>query len=123
MTNQELRQKSLELCWAIEELPASEQQTKISLMASELSSQLARQLEHMEELNKVVDVLDVNINKLKELISEDSEIQDLSNVIKDYYSRDIINPPLYKEFINFYKNWKEYPDKLLEFCVKKLKEE
>lgn len=37
MTNEEIKQKSSELCWAIEELPASEQQTKVSLMASELS--------------------------------------------------------------------------------------
>ena len=32
--------QALELCWEIEKLPASEQQTKISVMASKLRSRL-----------------------------------------------------------------------------------
>ena len=36
ITKKEIPQKALELCWEIEKLPASEQQTKISIMASEL---------------------------------------------------------------------------------------
>lgn len=35
-----LRQEALELCWEIEKLPASEQQTKISVMASALRRRL-----------------------------------------------------------------------------------
>ncbi len=35
-------QKSLELCWEIEKLPASELQTKVSLMASEIYQQLRK---------------------------------------------------------------------------------
>jgi hypothetical protein len=35
-----IAQKALELCWEIEKLPASEQQTKVSVMASELRQAL-----------------------------------------------------------------------------------
>lgn len=36
----EARQAAMELCWEIEKLPASEQQTKVSIQASDLVRQL-----------------------------------------------------------------------------------
>lgn len=36
-----IKQKTLELCWKIEALPASEAQTEISIMASDLYSEIA----------------------------------------------------------------------------------
>lgn len=36
----EISKKALELCWEIEKLPASEQQTKISQMANELRKEI-----------------------------------------------------------------------------------
>lgn len=36
-----IKQKMLELCWKIEALPASEAQTEISIMASDLYSEIA----------------------------------------------------------------------------------
>lgn len=41
---EQIRQKALDLSWAIEKLPASELQTEISLMASDLYSELDRRL-------------------------------------------------------------------------------
>jgi len=42
MMEEELTKKALELCYAIEELPASEQQTKIAVMASDLHGRLEK---------------------------------------------------------------------------------
>lgn len=60
-----LQQECLELCWEIEKLPASELQTKISLMASELSQKLynlsnSLKYEHLErnDLLNSVDIKD-----------------------------------------------------------------
>jgi len=39
---EELKEKALQLCYAIEDLPASEQQTKISIMASDLHGLLEK---------------------------------------------------------------------------------
>jgi hypothetical protein len=44
----DIRQKALELCWEIEKLPASEQQTKISIMASDLLAAITKQDEYLE---------------------------------------------------------------------------
>lgn len=34
--------------------------------------------------------------------------------------RSVASHPIYEEFIKYYKGWKEYPDKLLVFCIEEL---
>lgn len=46
-----IHQKSLELCWEIEKLPASELQTKVSIMASELSREVNDLFRHVRAIN------------------------------------------------------------------------
>lgn len=70
-TIEELSQQSLELCWAIEELPASEQQTAISIKASALcgairelrDSNLTAKLEAFEELRRAINSF-VEVDKM-----------------------------------------------------------
>lgn len=42
----QIKQKALELCWKIETLPASELQTEVSIMASELYSEIELCIKH-----------------------------------------------------------------------------
>jgi DNA repair exonuclease SbcCD ATPase subunit len=58
----QIKQKALELCWKIEALPASEQQTEISVMASELKSEVERLQEVNEQLSQGLQNLNI-INK------------------------------------------------------------
>ena len=45
---EELRRELIELCWEIEKFPAGEQQTKVSLMASNLLQKLSKQVTEEE---------------------------------------------------------------------------
>jgi len=54
----QIKQKALELCWKIETLPASELQTEISIMASDLHSEIKQLNEGLEEISKLADTAD-----------------------------------------------------------------
>lgn len=58
---EDLKEKALQLCYAIEDLPASEQQTKISIMASDLHGLLEKlvslqkvEIEQQENFMKIL---------------------------------------------------------------------
>jgi hypothetical protein len=52
----DLIKKALELCYEIEKLPASEQQTKLSVMASSLYQDLSKTIQEIKETDSILKI-------------------------------------------------------------------
>src|SRR4051812_46977802 len=81
MRMSEIVSASEELCWEIEKLPASEQQTKVSILASNLRQDLSRgsQRIHVTFTPEETAMANTNIQILKTRITElERQVSDLT---------------------------------------------
>ncbi len=99
----ETLENSLKLCYAVEELPASEQQTKISIMASNLHQSIGQLQSKLNGYSVIVRQLQkTSIGKGVLLNKQDLEISRLNGIIektKEYMSKNCNNSACKKDFL------------------------